>query len=285
MTTHYDTLGVSETASQEDIKKAFRKLAMQYHPDKNPGNPEAEAKFKEFNSAYDILSDPNKRQNYDNQRKGGGNNWSFNMGGGPGGLDEFINQFFAQHGFHMNRQSPKNRDVSLVLTITLEDAYNGKNIPVQYNTPSGRKVDLMVTIPAGIENSVRIRYQGQGDHANTGIPPGDLYIQIIVGDHPQFERHGNDLHTKIKVDALTAMVGGKKRVTCIDGQLIDLSIPGGTQHGTFFRVQQKGMPVRNQNTKGDLFIHCEISIPTGLTQDQINSLKTLKESIITDSKE
>lgn len=285
MTTHYETLGVAETATQEEIKKAFRKLAMQYHPDKNQGNAESEAKFKEINAAYDIIGDADKRQNYDNQRKFGHQQWSFN-GGGPTNFDDIINQFFSQHGFNVNRQQTRNRDVSLSLTISLEDAYFGKNMPVQYNTPSGRKVDLNVNIPPGVDNGIRMRYQGQGDHANTSIPPGDLYIQLIVHDHNTFDRHGNDLHTKVKVDALGAMVGCKKRLVCIDGQQIDLTIPAGTQHATFFRVQGKGMPIRNQpNSKGDLFVHTEIVIPTGLTQDQINSLKTLKESIITESKD
>jgi curved DNA-binding protein len=289
MTTHYETLGVSESASQDEIKKAFRKLAMQHHPDKNPGDKAAETKFKEINEAYDTLSNTTKRQEYDARRNfsGGFGPQGFSFGMGPGSLDDIINQFFGQHGFaHANRQAQRNRDVTLNLNISLEDAYLGKNIPVKYNTPSGRNVDLSVAIPAGVEHGVRIRYQGQGDHANTSFPPGDLLIQILINDHKTFDRHGHDLHTKMKVNALNAIVGTKERLTCIDGQQIELTIPAGTQNGTFFRVPQKGMPIRNQNTsKGDLFIHVEITIPTGLTADQINSLKTIRDSIITTSKE
>lgn len=288
MTTHYDTLGVAENASQDEIKKAFRTLAMQYHPDKNPGNKQAEAKFKEINEAYDTLGNPSKRQEYDHRRNNpgfGGNQWSFNMNGMPGGIDELINQFFSQHGFGpMHRQAQRNRDVTLNLNIPLEDAFIGKNIPVQYTTPSGRKVEIMVSVPPGVESGARIRYQGQGDHSNTNIPPGDLYVQIVTNNHPVFDRHGHDLHTKVKLDAFSATLGTKKRLTCIDGQQIDLTIPAGTQHGTFFRVQNKGMPHRNQpNNKGDLFVHTEIVIPTGLSQDQINVLNTLKDSIIKES--
>lgn len=284
MPTHYETLGVAENASQDDIKKAFRKLAMQYHPDVNHGNAAAEAKFKEINEAYDTIGNPAKRQEYDNRRNFTGNPWSFNMNmnAGPGGLDDFINQFFGQHGFHNARQQahPKNRDVTLSLTISLEDAYNGKSLPVQYNTPSGRRVDLMVNLPAGVEPGTRIRYQGQGDHANTNISPGDLYISIIINDHPIYERHGHDLHTRTTIDSISAIVGSKKRITCIDGQQLDLTIPTGTQPGTFFRIPGKGMPVRNQkDRKGDLFVHANIQTPTELTTEQLETLRQISEQI------
>lgn len=281
MSNYYEILGVKENASQDDIKKAFRKLAMQYHPDKNPNNSEAEAKFKEINAAYNILNDVDKRQQYDNQKKYSNNGWSFNVNGAPNGLDEFINQFFAQHGFGQGRAPAKNRDVSLALNITLDDAFNGKKTPVQYTTPSGRGVDLNVSIPAGIDSGTRMKFQGQGDHVNTNLPPGDLYLQIIVQDHPIFDRHGHDLHTKIKIDALSAIIGTKQRLTCIDGQQLDLTIPAGTQPATFFRVPGKGMPVINQtNKRGDLFVHAEVFTPSGFSEDQLNTLKTIKESII-----
>jgi DnaJ-class molecular chaperone len=290
MTTHYETLGLSESASQDEIKKAYRKLAMQYHPDKNPGDKAAETKFKEINEAYDTLSNSKKRQEYDARRSFGENpfgpqGFNFNMGG-AGGIDDIISQFFSQQGFNFHRQAQRNRDVTLNLNISLEDAYFGKNIPVQYNTPSGRKVDLAVNVPAGVESGVRIRYQGQGDHANSNLPPGDLLIQIIINNHKIFDRHGHDLHTKVRVDALKAIIGTKERLACIDNQQIDLTIPAGTQHGTFFRVPNKGMTIRNQPmNKGDLFVHVEVVIPIGLTTDQINSLKTISDSIITNSKE
>lgn len=289
MGTYYETLGVAENASQDEIKKAFRKLAMQYHPDKNSGDKAAEAKFKEINEAYDTLGNEQKRQDYDNrknfQQNMNGQHWSFNMGGMPGGLDDFINNFFNQNGFGpMHRPQPKNRDVSLTMTVNLEDIYRGKKVPLKYNTPSGRTVDLMVDIPAGVDNGTRIRYQGQGDHAVTGLPPGDLLLQIVSADHPIFERHGSDLHMKMQLDALSAIVGTKKKLDCIDGSKIELNIPSGTQHGTFFRVQGKGMPHRNQNnTKGDLFVHTLITVPTGLSTDQISHLKNLKDSIIKES--
>ena len=127
-------------------------------------------------------------------------------------MDDFINQFFNQHGFTNNQRQQRNRDVTLTLTITLEDAYNGKTVPVKYSTPSGRQVELNISIPTGIEPGTRIRYQGQGDHANTNAQPGDLFIQILINDHPEFERHGHDLHKKITVDALDAIVGTKKRL-------------------------------------------------------------------------
>jgi len=280
MSTYYEVLGVPENASADDIKKAFRKLAMQYHPDVNPGNAEAEAKFKEINEAHNTLSDANKRQEYDNRRNGQANSWTFNFGGGmPPNVEDIFDQIFQSHGIRRPRATPTNRDLTFTMNITLEEAFHGKTTPISFNTPSGRKVDLMAKIPAGIEHGVKIKFQGQGDHQNTNLPPGDLYIQIMVNRHPSFERHGPDLHTKIKVDAISAMTGTKQIINCIDGQVIELNVPAGTQPGTFFRVPAKGMSIRNNtNTRGDMFVHTEITVPNDLTEQHISMLNEIKEA-------
>lgn len=282
MSSYYEILGVAETASSDEIKKAFRKLAMKYHPDVNPGNNEAEAKFKEINQAYNTLSDDNKRRDYDNRRNAPNDAFGFNFGGGgmPPNFEDIFNHIFQQHGFNpMHRAQPKNRDLSFAMTITLEEAFHGKTTPISYNTPSGRKVELLAKIPGGVEHGVKVKFQGQGDHQHTSLPPGDLYVQIMINPHAQFERHGSDLHTKIKLDAISAMIGSKHTITCIDGQVIELNIPAGTQPGTFFRVPGRGMSIRNNtNTRGDMFVHTDISIPTNLTEQQKELLKQVQST-------
>lgn len=280
MSTYYEILGVAETASTDEIKKAFRKLAMQYHPDVNPGNTDAESKFKEINEAYNTLSDNNKRSEYDNRRNGQNDNWAWHFtGGAPHNFEDIFSQIFQQHGFnHRTRQAPKNRDLTFAMSISLEEAFSGKTTPISYNTPSSRKVELMAKIPAGVEHGVRIKFQGQGDHQNTNLPPGDLYIQIMINPHARFERHGSDLHTKITIDAISAMIGTKHTINCIDNQIIEFNIPAGTQPGTFFRLSGKGMSMRNDtNTRGDMYIHTDITIPNDLTDEQRDLLKQIQD--------
>lgn len=281
MSTHYEVLGVSENASSDEIKKAYRKLAMQYHPDRNPGNSEAEAKFKEISVAYDTLSDQGKRQEYDLQRQHGarpGFQGAAAWGHGNNPLDDIIAQMFGSHGFtHMRRGPERNRDVSLAVNISLEEAYLGKQMPLQIATPSGRKVDLMLNIPAGVDNGTRIRYQGQGDHANTSMPPGDLYINVNVSNHGRFVRHGPTLEMMMDVDAISAMIGTRKTISCIDGQLIDVTIPPGTQHGTRLRIGGRGMPQRPGSTeRGDMMIIVTISIPVDLNKNQLDILESIQ---------
>lgn len=287
MPTHYETLGVTDSASADEIKSAYRKLAMKWHPDKNPGNKDAENKFKDISAAYEILSDVSRRREYDMQRSnpyqganGGGMHWNVNVNGHPfgaAGLDDFVAQFFSQHGFPGFRQPARNRDVNLNMNISLEDAYTGKQTPIQFNTPSGRRVELVIDIPRGVETGVRIRYNGQGDHDNTGMPPGDLYIHLTVVDHDRFTRHGNHLEHKAKIDAIAVVVGTKYQVTAIDGNKISVSIPPGTQPGTKLRVPGKGMPLREHvGAFGDLIVNVDIVVPTKLPAETINVLRQIQ---------
>jgi curved DNA-binding protein len=282
MSTHYETLGVSESASADDIKNAYRKLAMQWHPDRNNGNVEAEAKFKEINSAYEILSDQSKRTVYDQERRsagqnfgGGGMNWNVHFGNGS--FDDIISQMFAHHGFNFSHQPARNRDINLAMNIGLEDAFNGKQVPIQFNTNSGRRVELVINIPPGVDSGVKIRYQGQGDHSNTAIPPGDLYIQINIVDHPIFQRKGANLETSISVDAIGATIGTKHRITGIDGQQIEIKIPAGTAVGSRLKVTGKGMPVRaNATERGDIIAVIAVTVPTNLSQQQLDVLHQMQ---------
>jgi len=284
MTTHYETLGVAQNATTDEIRSAYRKLAMQWHPDRNQGNNEATAKFKEISAAYEILSDDNKRREYDFQQQNpqgfgpqvGG--MHFNFGGHPfGGLDDFVSQIFGQHGFAGFRQPPRNRDVNLTMQVSLEDAYHGKQVPIQFSTPGGRKVELVIDIPKGIDAGTRIRYQGQGDHDNPSMPPGDLYINIQISDHAIFTRVEHTLECVIKIDSITAILGSKHNISTINGSNITISIPAGTQPGTKLRVHGAGMPIRkNPTTYGDLIAKVEIVTPTDLPSGVIDKLKAVQ---------
>jgi DnaJ-class molecular chaperone len=283
MRTHYETLGIAEGASPDEIKSAYRKLAMQWHPDRNQGNAEAEEKFKEISGAYEVLSDPGKRQEYDLQRQGRG------PGSGPhhqhwhefrhAGIDDILAQMFGAQGFGGFRRAPeRNRDVSLTVTISLEDSYSGRQSPLQINTPSGRRVELMIDIPSGVDNGTKIRYQGQGDQGNPGLPPGDLYINVNVADHPTFTRNGPTLETIQKIDAISAAIGTRVRVTCIDGKPIEINVPTGTQPGTKFRVPGKGMPVQPRSTdRGDLMVTVMVTTPTNLSEEMMVLLRDIQK--------
>jgi DnaJ-class molecular chaperone len=282
MLTFYDVLGISETSTADDIKKAYRKLAMQWHPDRNQGNPEAEEKFKEISAAYETLSDDSKRQAYDAQLKTPGgpspNNgaWRHDFNN----IDDIIAQMFGNHGFSPFRRGPeRNKDVSLGLNISLEDAFNGKTLPLQINTPSGRRIELIVNIPAGIENGVRIRYQGQGDHANTSLPPGDLYLNVLISNHPRFARSGPTIETTESIDSIAAIIGTKVTITCIDGQKIDVTIPPGTQHGVKLRIPNRGMPIKaNAPERGDMLVKIDLITPRNLDEPLIEQLRSIQKS-------
>lgn len=282
MQDHYTTLGVAQDASQDDIKKAYRKLAMDLHPDRNPGDKAAEDRFKQVNAAYAEIGDPNARKRYDQQRSGGGRgdpfqgggfNFSFGFGGQP--IDDIINQFFSQHGFQHHARQPRNRDFTFNLSIDLEDAFQGKEIPVQFAV-GPQSYNINVTIPAGIEDGVRIRYPGHGDRSIPNAPPGDLYIQIHMNQHSRFHRNGPHLHTVMEVDALEAIVGCDRDMPCIDGHTVRVTIPPGTQGGATLRLKERGMPARaSGHPRGDCLIEIKVVVPRDLTSEQMEAVRSI----------
>lgn len=280
MTNHYSTLGVAENASQEDIKKAYRKLAMEFHPDRNPGNAQAEAKFKEINAAYSEIGEPDTRARYDQQRRFGGQEnfqaggFNFNFGFGGADIDDMLNQFFSRHGFGQARPQ-RNRDFTFNLHMTLEEAFIGKQTPVQFSA-NNQNYNINVSIPAGVESGTRIRYQGHGDRSIPNAPPGDLYIQIQIYDHPRFKRNGPHLHTEIVIDSFEAMLGCEKELMCIDGQKVSITIPKGTQYGTTLRLKERGMPMRaSGNPRGDCLVAVKVMTPTDLTDELRNVISEI----------
>ena len=270
---YYKILGVERKASEEDIRKAYRKLAMQYHPDRNPNDKQAEDRFKEINEAYQVLSDSKKRAHYDRlgsdystwQRRGapGDFDWS-QYGGFPrgtrvedmdemfgGGFSDFFRTIFGIGN------APAAQSYQQELVINLEDAYKGTTRLLQSN---GK--EKQVRIPAGVRTGSRVRVAGAGPN---GL---DLYLIVNVEDDKRFERRGNDLHTTATVSVFTALLGGEAEVETLNGKL-KLNIPAGTQPEQVFRLAGRGMPnVRNSNEKGDLFVRLKVSIPKYLSSKQ-----------------
>jgi curved DNA-binding protein len=285
---YYKTLGVERNASEDDIRKAYRKLAMQYHPDRNPNDKQAEERFKEINEAYQVLNDPKKRAHYDRlgsdystwQRRGapGDFNWDDYVGGYPGGtrvnMEDLDDLFGGAGGFSdffrtifgqgagagtgtrtRTRQQPQGYQQEL--EITLEEAYQGTTRVFESD---GKQ--KQVRIPAGVRTGSKVRVAGVGPN---GL---DLYLIVDVKEDPRFERRGSDLHTTATVNVFTALLGGEADVETLSGK-VRLNIPAGTQPEQVFRLAGRGMPsVKNANEKGDLYVRLKVQIPKYLSAKQ-----------------
>jgi curved DNA-binding protein len=289
---YYNILGISRSASTEEIRKAYRKLAMQYHPDRNPDNKQAEERFKEINEAYQVLNDPQKRAHYDRvgsaysnwQQRGapsGGFDWGQWASGFPGGTrveysdlndlfggnggsfsDFFRTIFGGGMGSAGTRTSRATPGYQQEVEIGLEDAFNGTTVQLQ--SDGKRK---QVRIPPGVRTGSKVRVAGAGPNGT------DLYLIVQVRDHETFERKGNNLYTNAKVSAFTAILGGEAEVETMTGK-VKLTIPPGTQPDQVFRVAGRGMPqLKNPTIRGDLFVHLKVEIPRYLSSKQRDLLE------------
>lgn len=311
---YYQTLGVSRSASQDDIKKAYRRLARKYHPDVNPDDKTAEDRFKEVNEAFQVLSDPEKREKYDRfgahweqyQRQGGrpeGFDWGqwtqqpygqaqyrrvspdeFNdMFGGGTGFSDFFEALFGGMGrrssgrvddFDFGTRSRRGRDIEHEIDISLEEAFYGTTRTLKWE--DGRRIEAQ--IPSGVRTGSRIRLSGQGETGNGQHTKGDLYLKITVAPHSVFQRDGIDLKRTISVDLYTALLGGTVKVSSID-KSVELNIPPETQNGSTFRLRGLGMPeLRNTDQRGDLYVSVEVELPKNLTEEQKHLVRRLRDS-------
>ena len=242
MNDHYNTLGVSPTASSEEIKKAYRSLANKHHPDKGGD----QAKFKDISVAYDTLGDAQKKSEYDQQRAGGGQH-RFHTGSGDfndifgGGFDPFGSRS-NPFGDIFGRQQRRNRDLNIHCQISLVDSFMGKQLEASFQLPSGRKQSVIINVPAGILNGDTIRYSGLGDDSIPQMPRGDLNVTIVVTPDPagKFERRGDDLYTTVEVNPIEAMIGCKKTVKMITGTTMELDIRAGVEDGVEFASNGTG---------------------------------------------
>jgi curved DNA-binding protein len=293
---YYKILGVSKTATEDEIKKAYRKLAVKFHPDKNQGNKQAEEKFKEINEANEVLSDKEKRKKYDEL----GENWrSYEQRGGRandfdwsqyaqrgrtqqqqqydfgeeegGGFSDFFEQIFGQR-FGKAQQRSRGRDLRLDLTISLEEAYAGTSRQFMVNNQK-----LQINLKPGSFDGQQLRIKGKGEKGKGDAQQGDIYAYVHVAKHPAFERKENDLYSTSPVDLYTAILGGKAPVKTLKGPVM-ITIPKHTQEGKVVRLKNLGMPHYDAPSKfGDLYVTLHIQIPQKLSAQEEELFRQLAE--------
>jgi len=302
---YYATLGVPRTASADDIKKAFRKLARQYHPDVAKDKKNAEAKFKEINEANEVLSDPVKRKKYDElganwdqegafqpppgprggmRRPAGGPAQEFHFGGT--GFSDFFEQFFSggsRHGFPEDEsafgggapgggRARRGSDVEGDILVTLEEAMRGTVRPISLQMQNAQTGEVethsfQVRIPPGATDGRRIRVPAQGEPGQAGGPAGDLYLRVRHAAHPEFQAREADLYHELAVAPWEAVLGAEVVVPTLDGS-IKLRIPPGTEPGRQMRVRGRGLPKGKSGERGDFFVIIDVQLPTSLTADE-----------------
>jgi curved DNA-binding protein len=271
MTDYYSTLGVSKNASPEEIKRAYRKLASQHHPDKG-GDTQ---RFQEIQAAYDTLSDPNERNKYDNPTPQMGG-FQFHQGV-PSGFEDFFSQAFGGHPFgdlFRQRNMQRNRHLNLQTSITLEESFNGKELIANITLPSGREQTLQIKIPPGVQDGTTLRLSGMGDDTFPNAPRGDIHLNISVIPHPVFQRKGDDLVQSVNINCIEAMLGKVLTIKTIEGKTLNVNIDPGTQHGAVMSVQGHGMPnINDARFRGRLLLEISVSIPNNLTTQQKELLK------------
>lgn len=283
---YYSILGVQKSASAEDIRKAYRKLARKYHPDLNPNDKEAKMKFQQINEANEVLSDPEKRKKYDQygehwkhadeieknrqqqagrQQAGGdfGGFGDFDFGGGnEGGFSDFFESLFGNRGGGRNMQF-RGEDYHAELHLTLEEAAATHKRSLQLHQ---KKINI--TIPAGVENGQVIRIKGYGGPGVNGGPAGDLYLTFVIKEHPHFKRLGSDLYTDAPLDLYTAVLGGEVTVDTLGGK-VRIKVKPETQNGTRVKLKGKGFPVyKKAGQAGDLYVTYSLRIPEHLNAEQ-----------------
>lgn len=284
----YAVLGVSKTASQAEIKKAYRKLAQKYHPDQNPGDTAAEEKFKEVSAAYDILGDEKKRREYDQLRAmfaGGAygpgqrvridNFEDLFAGAGGGGVEDLFGRIFG--GGFTHRGARKGRDVEAATQLTFMQALEGATVTLTVRTPGDGPRSVKARIPPGVKDGDRIKLANKGEPGYDGGPPGDLLVVVKVLPHPRFGRKGRDLTLKLPITFYEAALGAEVDVPTLPSGSVKLKIPAGTPSGKTFRVRDRGPRFAN-GTTGDLLVTVEVMVPTKLNRRQKELLTQLAEA-------
>lgn len=289
---YYKILGISKDATQEDIKKAYRKLARKYHPDLNKNNPNAQEKFQEINEANEVLSNPEKRKRYDEY----GENWKYaeelekqkkrqtkeQSGTREGtfwysddntsGFSDFFEELFGNRYRNYNR-AMRGKDYESELHLTLRQAAEEQKQILNLNGKN-----IRITIPAGVADGQVIKLRGYGEPGKGDAPNGDLYITFRIKEDPTFKRIGNDLYTTTTIDLYTAVLGGEIILDTLNGK-VKVKIKAGTQNNSKIRLKEKGFPIYKQSGEyGDLILTIQISIPTLLTERQKELFKQIKNA-------
>lgn len=274
----YEVLGVSKSATEKEIKKAYKKLAMKYHPDRNPDNPVAQENFREVKSSYEILSDIEKRQQYDDfghQAFADGNHSHSGFNHSEGGFNDVFGDLFGRQ--QQRRHQPraqKGSDIICRVELTLAEAINGCQKEIKL--PNNPQL-LPVTMPAGIDHGQSVRVPLKGNPGTLGAPRGDLLVEVVLLEDDVFKRQGNDLYCTIAPSFPLAALGGAMKVPTFTG-FLNIKIPPGTQTGRKFRIKEKGIKGVNGDTIGDLIYEVIINTPTTLTEKQQDLLSQLAET-------
>ncbi len=311
---YYKILGVNKNASQDEIKKAFRKLARKYHPDANPNNPEAEEKFKEIGEAYEVLGNAQKRSRYDqlgaNWKQysragagwpgGGGRTYTYDFGGRGfsfddlgSGFSDFFEMFFgrganerfsgfgtgsnSQYGRDTRTSMRKGQDMESGLSITLREAYTGTQRSLRLQK-EGKTRTVNVKIPKGIKDDGKIRLAGEGAGSPTGGPAGDLYLLVNITRNNFFTRKADDLYCEVPVTIKEAFYGLKIDVPTFDGKIM-VKVPPKTQGGKTLRLKGKGMPKLKSGGYGDLYLKIRLVLPEKLSGEQKKNFEKFAESL------
>jgi len=273
---YYATLGLKRNASDAEIKKAYRSLAMKHHPDRGGD----EKRFKEISQAYEFLSDPDKKQIID---MGGDPNAQPGMGGFNHGPFEFhfnsgnINDIFGNFGFGGFGRQPmrRNRSLNITVDITLEDVLTGKDFTAEVSIPGKNKM-INIHIPQGIENGQQIRYDGMGDDSIPNMKPGDLIVNVMVREHNVFRREGTSLIVDKEISVWDALVGTNLDIYTLDNKTLSITIPPGTQPETVLSCRGEGLPNMRSKARGNLLIKIKVAVPKNLSNKQIELINKIK---------
>jgi curved DNA-binding protein len=309
---YYKILGVSKGATSDEVKKAYRKLALKYHPDKNNGSKDYEAKFKEISEAYAVLSDPEKRNQYDtygssgfHQRysredifrgfdindilrqfgfgTSGFSSANFRSNNGGGSSQHNFNSFFTQNSAAAGAcgggcsQPVKGQDLTYQLSVSLEDVLSGaeRQLTLRKN---GKTENVSVKIPKGIEEGKRLRLKGKGGEAPMGGIPGDLYLKVQLEPHELFERRGEDLILTKQISFSEVCLGAKIEVQSLDGKKFVVNVPSGTNGDSRLRIKGQGLPSGPIGDRGDLYVKIGVKVPKKLTDEQKGLIESLKRA-------
>src|SRR3989344_995725 len=282
MKDYYKILGVKKDASEEEVKKAFRKLAHAHHPDKAGGD---EAKFKEASEAYAVLSDKQKRAQYDNFGSAGAGAGGFGGGFDPSGFG-FDFSGFGNAGFDTGdlgdilssifggRRVRRGRDIAVDIELSFQEAVFGAQRKVVINSKFVKQKEVSISVPPGIDDGQMVRLSGMGEALEGGVP-GDLYVKVHVRKHPYFRKDGYNLVMDLEVKLTEALLGAERMIVTLDGEMT-LKVPAGTKHGVILRVKGRGVPLGG-NKRGDIYIRVSVQIPEKLSKVAKNLIEELKK--------